>query len=209
MFQTDSPVVSPNRPRRRLALLCVLCGVMIAPASVRAEPAEYEIDPEHLTVGFLVEHVGYARVLGFFREGGGSYRFDEQTGALSDVVIEVETDSVFTNHDRRDGHLRSADFLDTRRFPTMTFTATSARRTGEKTFEVEGNLELLGISRPLTLSASWNKSADYPFGDRQYVMGVSARGSLERSAYGMTYGVENAWVGDTVEIIVEFEARRR
>jgi polyisoprenoid-binding protein YceI len=156
-----------------------------------------------------VEHIGYAKVLGFFREGGGSYRFDEQTGALSDVVIEVETESVFTSHDRRDQHLRSADFLDTRRFPTMTFTTTSARRTGEQTFEVEGSLEMLGVSGPLTLSASWNKSAEYPIGDRQYVMGVSARGTLQRSDFGMTYGVENGWVGDTVEIIIEFEACRR
>ena len=209
MFQMVASVVNSYRLCRRLTLLCALCGVTIAPTSVRAEPAEYEIDPEHLTVGFLVEHIGYARVLGFFREGGGSYQFDEQTGTLSDVVIEVETDSVFTNHDRRDGHLRSADFLDTRRFATMTFTAMSARRTGEKTFEVEGSLELLGVFQPLTLSASWNKSADYPIGDRQYVMGVSARGRLQRSAYGMTYAVENGWVGDTVEIIIEFEARRR
>jgi polyisoprenoid-binding protein YceI len=61
----------------------------------------------------------------------------------------------------------------------------------------------------LTLSATWNKSETYPIGGAAYVMGVSARGSLRRSAFGMNYAVENGWVGDDVEIIVEFEARRR
>ena len=98
--------------------------------------------------GFLVEHLGYAKVLGLFREASGSYRFDEQTGELSDVLIVADTDSVFTDQERRDAHVRSGDFLNTNRFPTMTFSATTAQRTGEKTFEVEGRLELLGVTHP-------------------------------------------------------------
>jgi polyisoprenoid-binding protein YceI len=91
----------------------------------------------------------------------------------------------------------------------MRFTADGARRTGERTFEIVGRLELLGRSEPLTLSATWNKSETYPIGRAAYVMGVSARGNLQRSAFGMDYAVDNGWVGDEVEIIVEFEARRR
>ncbi len=91
----------------------------------------------------------------------------------------------------------------------MTFSAATARPIAEMTFEVEGDLELLGVTRPLVLTVMWNKSAAYPFGDRHYAMGISARGSFQRSAYGMDYGVENGWVGDTVELIIEFEARRR
>ena len=179
---------------------------MVSPA--QAEPAQYEIDPEHLTVGFLVEHLGYAKVLGLFRKVSGSYRFDEQTGELTDVRIVVDTDSVFTNQDPRDSHLRSKDFLNERRFPAMSFTAAQGQRTGKDTYDVAGSLELLGVTRPLTLQATWNKSGEYPIGRKHYVMGVSARGSLRRSDFGMNYGVENGWVGDTVEIIIEFEARR-
>jgi polyisoprenoid-binding protein YceI len=105
--------------------------------------------------------------------------------------------------------LRSDDFLDANAFPQMRFTAVTARRTGERTYEVAGELELRGQSRPLTLIATWNKSEAYPFGGSPYVMGVSARGTLKRSAFGMSYAVDNGWVGDDVEIIVEFEARRR
>jgi polyisoprenoid-binding protein YceI len=89
----------------------------------------------------------------------------------------------------------------------MTFTASSAQRSGERTFTVTGELTLLGRTRPLTLAATLNKLAPYPIGNRAEVVGVSARGSLKRSEFGMTYGVADNLVGDEVEIIIEIEAR--
>lgn len=197
-----------STPRAALAAsaVCAL-GVFASPA-VLAEPAHYEIDPEHLTIAFLVEHIGFAKTLGRFREAEGSYRFDAETGDLSEVTVTVETDSVFTDHEDRDDHLRSDDFLDSGRFEEMTFTASEARRTGENTFEVPGTLTLLGVSRPLVLEATWNRSATYPFGHKEYTMGVSARGTVRRSDFGMDYALNNDLVGDEVEIIVEFEALR-
>jgi polyisoprenoid-binding protein YceI len=162
-----------------------------------------------VTVAFLVAHIGYAKVLGQFLDVKGSYRFDEATGELANVDVTLATGSVSTNHEDRDEHLRSNDFLDAQAFPEMRFRTTAARRTGERVYAIEGELELLGQTRPLTLTATWNKSGEYPFGGSPYVMGVSARGTIKRSAFGMTYGVDNGWVGDDVEIIVEFEARKR
>lgn len=179
----------------------------VAHASV-ADARRYELDPEHLTIGFLVKHLGYADTLGFFRKASGSYTFDEATRTISDVRVIVETDSVFTGHDKRDNHLRGRDFLDTSRVPRMTFTASSATWTGDKTFKLDGELELLGQRRPLQLTGTLNKSGPYPIGDKAYVMGVSLRGTVKRSEWGMNYGVANGWVGDDVHLIIEFEARR-
>lgn len=173
-----------------------------------ADPARYELDPEHLTIAFLVEHIGYAKTLGTFREASGGYTFDEATGALTDARIVVSTGSVDTAHEARDRHVASGDFLDSAAHPEMIFTATGAERTGERTFMIRGELSLLGVRRPLTLQATWNKSAPYPIGPRVEVMGVSARGRLARSEFGMSYGVDNGLVGDIVEIIIELEARR-
>lgn len=173
-----------------------------------AEPARYELDPEHLTIAFLVQHIGYAKVLGQFLTATGGYTFDETTGELSAVRVVVDTGSVSTHHEARDEHVKSRDFLNTGSHPTMTFTASGARRTGERTFEVAGELELNGTRRPLVLAATWNKTAPYPIGARAEVMGVSLRGSLKRSEFGMTYGVDNGLVGDDVELVVELEARR-
>lgn len=181
---------------------------------VHAEPAEYRIDPEHLSIGFLVEHIGYASVLGLFRKAEGSFRFDENTGVMTDLRVVIDTASVFTNHKKRDEHLRSADFLNSREFPQMTFTAAVARPASGRRYQVQGQLELLGRRRPLALEVDWNKSAEYPFGGglfsgRPYVMGVSARGRFKRSDYGMNYAVDNGWVGDEVRLIIEFEAIRQ
>ncbi|MDR7095596.1 YceI family protein [Hydrogenophaga laconesensis] len=195
-----------------LLLPLVLCAHLLAAMPAQAQAARYELDPDHTTVAFLVDHIGYAKVLGMFRSARGSYRFDEATATLSDVRIEVETASVFSNQRKRDDHLKGPDFLNSGEFPRMVFTAASAKRTGERTFEVAGQLELLGKSQPLTLQATWNKSAESPLGGplrKPYVMGVSARGSFKRSAYGMNYAVANGWVGDEVPLIVEFEAVRQ
>jgi polyisoprenoid-binding protein YceI len=191
----------------------VLFAVVVLSGPAQANPAKYEIDPEHFSVGFLVSHAGYSKVLGMFRKAAGTYVFDEATGALSNVKIVIDTASVFTNHQKRDDHLKSADFLNASEFPKMTFTADRARRTGDRTFVLEGRLELLGRANPVTLDATLNKIGEYPFstsffGGKPYVMGVSARGSFKRSAFGITYGLDNSWVGDDVELIIEFEARR-
>jgi polyisoprenoid-binding protein YceI len=181
-------------------------------STAHAQTARYELDPDHTTVAFLVDHIGYAKVLGMFRSARGSYRFDEATATLSEVRIEVETASVFSNQRKRDDHLKGPDFLNSSEFPRMVFTATGAKRTGDKTFDITGQLELLGKSQPLTLQATWNKSAESPLGGplgKPYVMGVSARGSFKRSAYGMNYAVANGWVGDEVPLIIEFEAVRK
>ena len=195
-----------------LLLPLALCAHLLAAAPAHAQAARYELDPDHITVAFLVDHIGYAKVLGMFRSARGSYRFDEATATLSEVRIEVETASVFSNQRKRDDHLKGPDFLNSGEFPRMVFTAASAKRTGERTFEVAGQLELLGKSLPLTLQATWNKSAESPvagFGRKPYTMGVSARGSFKRSAYGMNYAVANGWVGDEVPLIIEFEAVRQ
>jgi polyisoprenoid-binding protein YceI len=194
-----------------LILVAALCG---ASRAALAEPAKYELDPNHLSIGFLVDHIGYEKVLGMFRKASGSYTFDEDTGTMSDLRVVIETDSVFSNQKERDEHLRSADFLNSAEFPEMIFTAKGAKRTGEKSFEIAGELSLLGKTRPLTLQATWNKSGPYPFGEgllgkKPYVMGVSARTSFKRSDFGMSYAVDNGWVGDEVELIIELEARRQ
>ncbi len=207
---------------RRLALtglvgLALPAGLAaLVPRPAAAEAARYELDPDHLVVAFLVDHIGYAKVLGMFRSARGSYRFDEASATLTELRVEVDTDSVFTNQRKRDDHLKGPDFLHSAQHPRLVFSAAGARRVGERRFEITGELELIGRRQPLTLQATWNKSAESPIGGgiaglgrKPYVMGVSARGSFRRSAFGMMYGVANGWVGDEVELIIEFEAIRR
>jgi len=155
-----------------------------------------------------VDHVGFAKTFGQFRNVEGSFCFDEQTLTLSEVRVIADADSVETLNRARDRHLRSEDFLNTDDYEEIEFVGLSSRQTGDQTGSVSGNITLLGQTRPLTLDVTWNKSGNYPFGDNHYAMGVSAKGSLNRSEFGMTYGVADGLVGDRVDIIIEFEAVR-
>jgi polyisoprenoid-binding protein YceI len=179
-----------------------------------AAPREYKIDPEHTSIGFLVSHIGYQNVLGMFREVAGSFRFDEEAQAISDVTVTIKTASVFTNHEKRDEHLRKEEFLWTEKYPEMTFTMTSAQKTGERTGKLTGNLTLRGVTKPITLDVTLNKVGEYPFGGGlfakpNYVAGMSARGSFKRSEWGVMYGTDNGWVGDEVQLIIELEGIRQ
>jgi polyisoprenoid-binding protein YceI len=173
-----------------------------------AESNRYVLDPQHLTIGFLVEHIGFAKVLGTFREAEGSFTFDEETGKVSDVRVVVKTESVFTSVPDRDRHLRSEDFLDVETHPEMVFESSGTTLVDGKG-ELSGTLTLLGVQKPLSLDVTWNKSAVSPLPGNPYVAGFSARGSFQRSEFGMTYGVADALVGDAVELIIELEGHRQ
>ncbi len=188
----------------RFALLPLVCAATVA----GAEPARYDLDPAHTTIAFLVDHVGYARTLGLFAEISGSFVYDTETQDLSEVVVTVATPSVETLNDARDEHVRSGDFLGVEDHPEMVFTATGGTPAGDTAGTVEGALTLLGQTLPLTLDVTLNKAEAYPFGHGRFTLGLSARGSLLRSDWGMDYGVANGLVGDEVTLIIETEAMR-
>lgn len=208
---TGTPSARFDALRRTLAVP-LLCGLLSSLPAQRAaaEFERYEIDPAHFSIGFLVHHIGYADTLGMFLEGGGSFSFDESAPAVKDIEVTIAAESVFTNHDKRDDHVRGGDFLDAGDHPEIRFVGTEAEPTGETTGVITGDLTLRGVTRPVTLAVTLNKIGEYPFGDGPpYVVGVSARTTIRRSDFGMTYAVENGWVGDEVEVILEFEAIRQ
>ncbi len=180
-----------------------------ASAPVAAEPRTYEIDPDHFAIGFEIEHIGYAKVLGLFLKASGQFVYDEEARVLSSGRVVVAADSVFSNHERRDKHVRDDDFLDVKRHPEIVFEATGLQWTNEREGKLAGNLTLLGQTRPVTLDVSLNKAAAYPFGHRKHTLGVSARTTLQRSQWGMSYGVDRGMVGDEVGLSMEFEALRQ
>jgi polyisoprenoid-binding protein YceI len=184
--------------------------LLLFPVITFASTDKYIIDKSHFAIGFLVEHVGYAKTLGMFREIDGNYSHDTENNMINDINIIIKTDSVFTNHDKRDEHLMSPDFLNVSKYPEMTFRASNIKIDNEETI-IDGQLTLLGITKPLTLYGRINKIAKYPFGGiiKPYVMGISAKGVIKRSDHGMMYAVKDNLVGDEIELIIEFEAIRQ
>ena len=197
-----------HRDLRNLAALILIATLALFSRSSVAEPIKYNLDPDHLTVAFLIDHIGYAKTLGVFHEVFGSFTFDEQAETLSNVEVVVETASVDTFHDRRDHHVKSKDFLDVDTYPQMTFSNVRATRLEADAGRLVGDLTLLGVTRSIELSVTRNKSAPYPFGKNPpNTLGLSLRGEIRRSDFGMNYGVENGLVGDIVDLIIEAEAK--
>lgn len=190
----------------RVALVAALASFLIA-GTAAAEPREYELDPNHTSIGFLVGHAGFADVLGMFREAEGSFTFDEETGEISDLRVVVQADSVFTNQRDRDGHLRSGDFLNAREYPEIVFTGERFERTGDRSGKLHGTLTLRGQERPITLDVTLNRVGEHPFGGA-YTVGASARTSFDRTEFGITYASDGG-VGNTVDMIIEIEAIRQ
>ena len=198
----------------RLRALVMVGVVVTATGEARAEFRDYVLDPGHTSIGFLVHHIGYADTLGLFTEVEGRFAYDEAAPAVRDVYVEVDAASIFSNNEARDEHARNADFLDVADHPTIVFEGRTATPTGERTGTITGDLTLRGVTREVTFELELNKAGRYPFdptggGEPPYVVGVSARGTIDRSDFGMTYAVEPGWVGDEVELIIEFEAIRQ
>ena len=191
------------------ALAIVLFASVLHSLPARAAPERYQIDPNHMAIAFLVSHVGFAKTLGQFTRAEGSFVFDPEKPGVSDIAVTIDAASIDTHHEKRDQHLRAQDFLWVEQHSRITFRGTSAEQTGPRTGKVIGDLTLRGVTRPVTLDVVWNKSDQYPFGDMHYATGISARGKIKRTDFGMTYAVEGGMVGDEVEIILEFEGVRQ
>lgn len=183
----------------------VLALAAFAPIA-EAEPARYEIDTSHFSVVFNADHIGYGGTWGMFLAGSGGFTYDESTQTLSDLTVTIDANSVFSNDDRRDGHLRSNDFLAAEEHPEITFVMTGAEATSETTGKVFGDLTLRGVAKPVTLDVTLNKIGEYPFGHRKRTIGVTAETVLQRSEWGMTYAIDGGLVGDEVPIVIELEA---
>jgi len=186
--------------------LTLLITLVLAAGVVRGEPADWEIDPDHFSIAFAADHVGYQQQLGLFLEASGSFRYDSETQDLSAGRVEVQADSVFTNHRARDNHLSGRDFLNARRNPVIVFVATSFVSRNDTTGILTGNLTLLDATHPVELEVTINKLATYPFGHRKETLGISAHTTINRSRWGMDYGVADNLVGDEVTLRFEFEA---
>ena len=183
-------------------------NMALASPAVMAEPETYVIDDEHFSMAFEVMHIGYAPVMGMFRDVEGQFEYDEEEKQLTSGKLTFRSKSVFTNHDKRDDHLRKDDFLDSRKFPDITFEVTGFESTGDNAGVVTGDLTLLGQTRPVDVKVTLNKSADYPIGHKDYTLGVTAETTINRSEWGMTYGIEDDLVGDEVRLRFGLEAVR-
>ena len=170
------------------------------------EPGIWAIDPTHTQAGFAARHLMVTKVRGRFTDVSGTATIGE-TPETSSVEVELRAASVDTGFGQRDDHLRSADFFDVERYPTLTFRSTRVQRTGERTFKLHGDLTIRGVTRPVTLDAEYEGVTSDPWGGQR--AGFTASTEVNREDWGLTWNqaLESGGVvvGKKVKIEIETE----
>ena len=181
-----------------LALFGFVCisGIPTAQASSR-----YQLDVVHSTVGFAVKHMLFSTVRGKFNDVQATAEIDEQTGSLSSVNAEISVASVDTDNAKRDGHLRSDDFFNAERYPTITFESTSIEPEGNGNYRVDGILTIRDVSKPITLEGKL-------LGKMPGRVAFGAAGQINRQDFNVTWNkaLQSAgglMVSDEVDLNIE------
>lgn len=166
----------------------------------------YAVDPVHTMVVFRIKHFQVAYNYGQFTRSSGTIKLG---GAASDLAVDIEVDanSVFTANKKRDDHLRSPDYFNTKQFPTIRFQSTRVKPLDAGRFEVTGDLSLHGVTKPVTTVFAYTGSGKSFLDESVFVVGFEGKLSIKRSDFGMDYAIGP--VGDDVELTLGVEAIRQ
>jgi polyisoprenoid-binding protein YceI len=178
---------------------------VVPAAPAEAPPVTWRIDPSHSDISFRIRHL-VSRVRGTFNEWSGTIVADPRNLAGGSVQVEIKTASIDTNNERRDNHLRSADFFDAEKHPTITFRSTRVQTRGRR-LTVAGNLTMNGITRPVVLTGEMAQVGGVA-GKRR--IGFEATTTINRIDYDVTWNRAaeggGAVLGNEVEITIAVEA---
>ncbi|WP_456294558.1 YceI family protein [Vibrio sp. AK197] len=140
--------------------------VMATMMPLGASAADYVIDTKgaHASVNFKVSHLGYSFIKGRFNTFEGNFSYDPADVAASKVSVTIDTTSLDSNHAERDKHIRSGDFINAGKFSTATFNSTSVKDKGDGQLEINGDLTLHGVTKPITIDAELVGAGEDPWG---------------------------------------------
>lgn len=160
----------------------------------------YDVDSLHSSVVFKVGYQNVANFYGRFNEVGGTYSIDPANPSASEIDITVNAASVDSNNDGRDDHLRGPDFFAAKEFPAIRFVASSFEAVDADTIRATGDLTLRGVTKQVSVDIDWmGEGPDFRGGTRS---GFETVLTVNRSEFGVNYGVENNVLGDTTEITI-------
>ncbi|MFE1383699.1 YceI family protein [Streptomyces sp. NPDC058740] len=185
-----------------------------AVATLPVDPAlaaltgDYTIDPAHSSIGFTVRHAMVTNVRGTFAEHEGALKLDGSNPAASSASIDVKIASIDTGIADRDGHLRSGDFFDAEKFPTMSFRSTEAEQLGGDKYRIKGDLTIKDVTKPLSIDLEFNGTATDVYGNER--VGFEGNAEILRSEWGLTWNAAletgGVMVSDKVKLNFDISA---
>lgn len=171
---------------------------------------KWTIDKDHSSVDFSIRHMMIANVKGTFHNFNATVEADVKDLTSADIDFTVDLTSIDTRNQDRDGHLKSPDFFDVEKFPTMNFRSTDIKKKDEDEYEVSGELTLHGVKNKETFTVTFEGQGKDPWGNEK--VGFSAQGTINRTDYGLTWNsaleTGGVLVGDKVKVNLQIEASK-
>lgn len=181
-------------------------SMLLPSAGAQAEPRKQEVDLDHVSIFWTVSHGGFTKVMYHFRKiNKVDFAFDPSDVAKSSVKVEIEAASLDSNHAFRDNWARSDAELNVWKFRTITFESTKIEKTGDNVGRMTGNLTMRGVTQPITMIVTYNKSGKHVSG-KYSIDGFTAQGKLKRSEFELK--AFTPWIGDEIDFTIQFEALR-
>ncbi len=184
--------------------------LMTEQGMVRVPAGTWRVDPAHSSAAFEVKHMMIATVRGQFREFNGVLEAAEDDPANSRAQGSAKTASIDTGNEERDAHLRSPEFFDAERYPDITFATTRIEHVEGGIYRVTGELTIKDVTREVEMTATVEGAGEDPWGNER--VGVTVRGAIDRTEFGLTWQQRLAsggvLVGETVQVLLDVSALR-
>jgi polyisoprenoid-binding protein YceI len=194
-------------PMRKLLAVAVVTAGMILSPKLFAD--EYAVDPAHSSVGFTTTHLMVSKVSGQFDAYDGTVIFDPQNLDASKINLTIKAASIDTHNEKRDGHLKSADFFDAEKFPTITFVSKKMTKDGDH-YNVIGDLTIKGVTKEVTVPTTIAGPVNSSMGA---AIGVNGSTKINRQDFGVKWNkaMDNGglMVSDDVDVNVSLEAHKK
>lgn len=185
----------------------ILVSISVLVASGLVQAADYKIDPAHSNLQFTIRHL-VSRVSGSFNDFGGDFSFDPHHLDATKLVAKVNVASINTGNEKRDGHLKSPDFFDVAKHPTMNFVSRKLEADGANKYKLSGDLTLHGVTKPVVLDVEFLGEGTDPQGGKR--AGFVATGKINRKDFGINWNktLDSGGVvlGEDVTLNVNIEA---
>lgn len=168
--------------------------------------SQYKVDPAHTSVNFKVKHMGITFVNGKFEKFDGGIIGDLNNLEQSRVFFNVDVTSINTSVEMRDNHLRSADFFEVEKFPTMTFESTSIEKVRDNKYNLNGKLKIKDVTKDVTFDVKYGGIVKGDDGSE--TVGFIAKNSINRLDYNVAYDPDGAGIGKEVHIVLYLEFKK-
>ncbi len=187
---------------KTVSMLTVFAATLLL-SFIPVKPATWAVDNTHARLGFSVSHLMVSEVEGSFKKFDAAITGSAEDFSDAVVTLTADVNSINTDNEQRDGHLKNADFFDVAKYPTITFKSTSFKNAGDKKYKVTGDLTLHGITKTIVLDATYNTGV-HPM-TKNTIAGFKVTGTIKRSEFGVGTSFLANMIGDEVSITANAE----